>query len=415
MSMKKGTKLTDDERERLASRIAAQRFDAEGMLDELKRQRAREVDFITDTRNLKMTPIPPEVRKDLTEIDEGRRLESRQPMVALIPAEKEEDDWTKLTGGPVAMNSHAHGQVATHLGIPKPYYDRMLADDPSLLSVNVNRWLEQPASNGKPNFRMLRTFDARTTDEGRELALGRAFLSNKYRRLDSLEIAESFLPMMLDHTNGWNIHQCGLTDIRMHIEAIFPTLTTDINPAVGDEVALAVKISTSDVGSGAFNVSLGVHRLVCTNLMVVPSYSKRQIHVGGAQGQLAEVLSDRTLRMEDRLTIRKMRELVSGLTNRDQFMELAGILRDASKTEIPDPVAASKLLAKNVGLSEFETGMMENELMRAGDPTLWGLTNALTATARDLDFERKAELETAAGRVIESRATWKSYQKAVAA
>jgi hypothetical protein len=409
MSMKKGTKLTDEERERLARRITAQRCNAEEMLERLRAQREREVDFTADTRSIQMVAIPENQREELAEVDEIRRLESQAPAVALVPAQ-DGAEWPAMTGGPVALNSHAHGQLANYTGIPKTYYDRMLAEDPALLSFNVNTWFQANHSE-----RMIRAYDARQTGEGIELALGRAFLSNRYRRLDSLELAESFVPMLADPASGWTIHQCGLTDLRMHIEAVFPNLTTDINPAVGDEVALAVKIQTSDVGAGAVSVQLGVHRLVCTNLMVVPSYSKRQVHIGGATGAIAEVLSDRTLRMEDRLTIRKLRELVAGMADAEAFRKIAGTLRATTEVQLEEPIAAAQLLARSTGLTETELGKVQNELARAGDPTLWGLTNALTATARELDYERKAELETAAGKLVEDRAAWKALASARAA
>ena len=34
---------------------------------------------------------------------------------------------------------HAHGQIAAHTGIPKRYYDRMLAEQPGHLSQDVPR------------------------------------------------------------------------------------------------------------------------------------------------------------------------------------------------------------------------------------------------------------------------------------
>ena len=47
-------------------------------------------------------------------------------------------------GMPAALiNEVAHGQIAEHTKIPKPYYDRMLAEAPDLLSTNVERWFQK--------------------------------------------------------------------------------------------------------------------------------------------------------------------------------------------------------------------------------------------------------------------------------
>src|SRR5271167_1358593 len=65
-----------------------------------------------------------------------------------------------------AINNVAHDQIGAHTGIPSKYYDRMLAEQPQLLSRNVNTWLR-----ATPEKRMVRTLDG----------TARAFLSDKYR------------------------------------------------------------------------------------------------------------------------------------------------------------------------------------------------------------------------------------------
>jgi hypothetical protein len=48
--------------------------------------------------------------------------------------------------GWLALRPTAHSHLSAALGIPKPDYDRLLADAPDLLAANVNRWLStQPA------------------------------------------------------------------------------------------------------------------------------------------------------------------------------------------------------------------------------------------------------------------------------
>lgn len=75
---------------------------------------------------------------------------------------------------PLEIQSTAHQQIGDYLEIPRKYYRRMLGEDAELLAYNVNRWLRQ-----NPEQRMIRTMDGRA----------RAFLSNRYRRIDNLDIA----------------------------------------------------------------------------------------------------------------------------------------------------------------------------------------------------------------------------------
>ena len=82
---------------------------------------------------------------------------------------------------PLDIQSTAHQQIGDYLEIPRKYYRRMLGEDAELLAYNVNRWFQQ-----KPEQRMIRTMDGRA----------RAFLSNRYRRIDNLDIATITLPII---------------------------------------------------------------------------------------------------------------------------------------------------------------------------------------------------------------------------
>ena len=241
------------------------------------------------------------------------------------------------------------------------------------------------------------------------MAFGRAWLSDHYRRLDNLEVCEEMLPVF---ENGWQIKQCAITDVRVHIEAVYPSMAETV--AVGDSVALAVKVTTGEVGNASLAVHFGVERLVCTNLMVVPKFTQRMIHLGSKQDEFVEVLSEQTLRAEDRLKIQKMRDIVLAMKDAERFKELVDTMKGAVKATLDNPIEASVLLGKNLNLSEGETQAVQNELVAGGISSMWGLTNALTATARSMDFERKAELEAAAGGLLDNPAAWKSYTELAA-
>src|SRR5262245_10305809 len=83
-----------------------------------------------------------------------------------------------------SLSAHALGQMATDLGIPKRYFDRMKVEAPDLFQRNVHHWMHET-----PSRRMIRAY---TTDSGYDTA--RAWLSDRYRRLDNIEIATKLLP-----------------------------------------------------------------------------------------------------------------------------------------------------------------------------------------------------------------------------
>ena len=84
---------------------------------------------------------------------------------------------------PMDIRPTAHVQISNYLSIPKKYYDRMQTEEPELLAHNVNTWFRK-----QPEQRMIRTMDGHA----------RAFLSNRYRRIDNLDIARVTIPIIAD-------------------------------------------------------------------------------------------------------------------------------------------------------------------------------------------------------------------------
>jgi len=107
------------------------------------------------------------------------------------------------------VTDHAHSQIAARLDIPSRYYNRMKAEAPKLLAANVNEWF-----HSFPERRMVRTLDGQA----------RAFLSDRYRRLDNYDLAEAVLPILAEMGEGIRIVSTELTDSRMYIKAINESL-----------------------------------------------------------------------------------------------------------------------------------------------------------------------------------------------
>ena len=126
------------------------------------------------------------------------------------------------------LGDHAIGQMATDLGIPKRYFDRMREADFDLLKTNVHHWLYQ-----EPNRRMIRS---RRSDGGDLTA--RAWLSDRYRRLDNIEIATKLLPEFARLGTDVEFHNAAITDTRFYLRATFPSMEKAVK--VGDPVRWGV-------------------------------------------------------------------------------------------------------------------------------------------------------------------------------
>lgn len=204
------------------------------------------------------------------------------------------------------VTDHAHSQIAARLDIPAKYYNRMKAEAPELLAANVNEWFRS-----KPERRMVRTLDGEM----------RAFLSERYRRLDNFDLAEAVLPILAEMGEGIRIVSTELTNSRMYIKAINERLELEVRK--GDVVQAGIAISNSEVGLGALKVEPLIYRLVCTNGMIAQDYSKKRYHVGRSadEGEAYELFRDETLKADDHAFFMKVHSDGKSSSRRDEILD----------------------------------------------------------------------------------------------
>ena len=160
------------------------------------------------------------------------------------------------------------------LGIPAKYYDQMRKLKPELLAENVNAWFAD-----REQSYMIRSMDY---GNGR---MARALLSDRYRRIDNMEIASAVLPLFAGQAD-MQVMSCEVTENRMYLKIVNKRLETDVVP--GDTVQGGVIISNSEVGLGAVSVQPLLYRLVCTNGMVVNDLGERRTHFDSIWSRLKE-------------------------------------------------------------------------------------------------------------------------------
>lgn len=281
------------------------------------------------------------------------------------------------------LNSHARGQVATDLGIPKRYFDRMLTEAPGLLARNVDHWLHE-----QPERRLVRGF--KPTVEGGS-GVGRAWLSDRYKRMDNIEIARRIFPVF-DDIPGLTFHQAQLTDTRFYMRAVLPRLEREIK--VGDAVQAGIEIKNSEVGSGMLSISPFILRLICINGMTVPDHSVAARHVGKRIEDETH-FTDETIEADDNAFWLVARDTVKSVLSEVRFEEIVAQLAETVHGEkIQAPIAATETLASRFSLTEDEREGVLRNLVEGGDLSQWGLLNAVTAQAKEVDdFDRQAELE----------------------
>ncbi|MFZ1124193.1 MAG: hypothetical protein WAN59_03510 [Candidatus Baltobacteraceae bacterium] len=298
----------------------------------------------------------------------------------------------------VAPTQHALRQIGTHTDIPAKYLDRMAAEAPELLAANINHWFR---ANAAP--RMLRTkLNGSSTL--------RAFLSNKYRPLDNVDLANAVLPELL--APGWHVVSAQITEARFYIQAVSNKLEAQVKHAQrtgrkGDVLQPGVVISNSEIGHGRLDVASMILTLSCLNGMISGSALRRN-HVGRANGggrddeDAWELFSDEARQADDRALWLKVRDTVRSAVDERLFFRLVEKLNVATGDAIDDPASTVEVTAKRFGLSEDEQHSVLEHLARGGDLTRYGLLNAVTRTAEDAtSYDRAIELERVGGEILE--------------
>ena len=280
---------------------------------------------------------------------------------------------------PLDIGIYAHRQIASYLNIPQAYYDLMMDKNPDLLGVNVNDWLYRTDDR-----RMLRTLDGEA----------RAFLSERYKRIDNYDIAQATLPIIMEIPDVQFL-SCNLTPGKMYIKAINPRLMDNVVP--GDTVQAGIIISNSEVGLGAVNIQPLIYRLVCENGMVINDAVTRKTHLGPTiSEENIFYYSKETVEADDKAFILKIQDTVRAAVDEAKFRTVVGQMREAKEAHmntanVPEFV---RLTSRTFGITEAEEKGVLQHLIEGKDLSLYGLSNAVTRFSQDVDsYDRATDLE----------------------
>ena len=332
-----------------------------------------------------------------------RQLGSKKDLVVptqMLHHTTESDGATHLVvqegSGPVryGVTTLARRQLAEKLKIPFTYFERMRTEQPTLLDDNVNTWLQEDDER-----RLIRTLDGNV----------RAVLSERYRRLDNFDLAESVLPV-LQRLPEVRFESMELTETKMYLKCVTPQLRQEIAP--GDVVQGGVVISNSEVGQGLLTVQPLIFRLVCSNGLIVPDRSLRKTHVGRSIGTVEEgvtVYKDDTLCADDKAFFLRVRDVVEAAVSEVGFRSAMQKMRRTQDIPLKgDPVKTVEVLAQRYALNDTERTGVLRHLVTGGDLSGYGLVNAVTHFSQEVeDYDRATEFEVLGGKLIDlSKSEW---------
>lgn len=297
-----------------------------------------------------------------------------------------------MPDGQFSLHDNAIAQLADRMGIPQRYLRSLASGEPWAIMLAAH--LLNQHSDWTQRSRVL----VRTV--GNQV---RGVLSDSYRRLNSVEILTAFVQEAAGQ--GAVISDAYMNDTKVWAETILPTPITVPTKNNGDVVIFAgARFSTSDYGDGAVDMRAFMLNGACLNGMVRESVMK-QVHLGSKlPDNLA--LSQQTYELDTKTTVSAVQDLTRGLFSADTIKRKAYEIQGASEMEV-DFDRELKKLTGNGWLLKQEGKEVEKILMRnnpddgvQGGATLWKLTQAITAHARELSPERSRELHEISGELL---------------
>ena len=341
--------------------------DVSTLLEQLQAERKERRDYVADTRRMNFH----------TETDGDKK-------VSILTMDG--------IGNGFEVSELAHRQIAERLKIPFRYYEKMRNEFSDLLDRNVNAWLkEAPSLATEPEKRMVRTLHGKV----------RAFLSDRYRRLDNLELAMHVLPIIAQRPDN-RIASLEVTDTHMYLKVISDGVKGEIVP--GDVVQAGFVVSNSEVGLGCLRVEPLVYRLVCTNGMILPDKQHKKYHTGRQVEEMDDytMFRDETLAADDKAYFMKVQDIVRNAVDETAFnLSVERFRKLKNKEVIPSPVAAVEILGDMYQFSKKEVDMVTQHFLCDNDLTQYGLVNAVTRTANDItEYERATEFERMGGQML---------------
>jgi hypothetical protein len=122
-----------------------------------------------------------------------------------------------------------------------------------------------------------------------------------------------------------------------------------------------------------------------------------QVHLGKRKEEGEFNWSSGTINLENQAIWSAIRDVIGQTFDPASFAAVVEKLKNNAETPVKEPVQAVSNVVTAIGLTEATKEMLLKNFLEEKDYTQWGMTNALTATARQLPApDDQVNLETRA-------------------
>lgn len=377
----------------------------------LKDQHARKIDAVVPAHKVSA--------------EEGSlRIVGAEPMI--------EDDGVTEVNGLYVPTRIADEGIAEKLGIPVRYLRRLREERTDIWDANVNGWLHGSAfvdfgvapvrAEYDPRSFLIRCFRGDESGTG----IARAFLSDRYRPIDNLDVLMAALSGIQAAGVQVHIDGCDLSESRMYVRVVAPEVTTMAetllhnyrNPFEGIErwrevadreglgyggeepiVFAGLVISNSEVGNGAFSIVPRAVVRVCKNGLTINADMMREVHLGGRLEEGTIDWSDATQQKAVDLIRSKTADAVRTFLSADYLTRTIERLEERAEEKVSAKQVTT--ISKSLKFTDSEIEGILDKFVKGGQTNRAGLANAITAEAQDVaDADQAAVFEERAVAVL---------------
>lgn len=339
--------------------------------------------------------------------------------------------------------------LASKLGIPVRYLNRLRSEAPDLYDANVNGWLHGRTIHRAADTEVIRAADPRSfllrcfRGDGYE-GVARALLSDSYRTMDNLDVLTAALDGIRRSGTEIEVHGCNLTDSRMYVDIAAPAVAALApillggyrnpfdDPAVdaqrarnqaadierwrgiaaregmgytpGSEpvVFAGFRLSNSEVGGGAFSITPKLIVKICRNGLTVTQDAIRNVHLGGKLEEGIVEWSHATHRKALDLIAAKTADAVSTFLDANYLTRVLTRIEERAGKPITAASDVIRDVAKALRFTEAERDGVFDHFIRGGQITSGGVLNAVTSFSQTVaDADRADELDSQALKVLD--------------
>ena len=313
-----------------------------------------------------------------------------------------------LTAGAYTPTLVCDQGIADKLGIPAAYLRRLREECPALYDANVNGWLDRDGR--KFLVRCLKP------ESGAGPGVGRAFLSDGYKIIDSLDVLMAALEGIRASGYPVQVDQCDLTERRMYIRVmcdqvrtLAPALLagyrspfTGASGADNPVVFSGFVITNSETGCGAFTLTPRLVVQVCANGMTITRDALRAVHLGERHDEGVITWSGNTLDKVLGLITAKTTDAVRAFLAPEYAERAIRQIERAAGRPVADPAETVRTVSQRLRFTEDQQTAILNHFILGGALTAGGVMHAVTSVAQTLtDPDAAWEMESSALRALE--------------